>query len=113
MHKTVKVLAAEARSEEEAKQLHASVRGDDQTSMARSNEFNKKTHEAVPKGRLSAREDRAQLSRWYSGLNKSVKKTKRVLASEKRAKTEQRALEHYVARADSSTAETRLSLIHI
>jgi hypothetical protein len=70
--KTPKVLAAEARSQEEARQLHASVRDDDQSSMARSSEYNKRAHEAVPKGRLSASEDRAQLDKWYSGLDKSV-----------------------------------------
>ena len=105
--KTPKVLAAEARSEDEARRLEASVRDDDESSMARSDEYNDKTHEAVPKGRLTAREDREELDKWYSGLDKSVKKTRRVLAAEKRAKSEQQELQHYVARADSSTAETR------
>ena len=50
------VLVAEARSERQARLLHSSVSHGDASSLERSNAFNSKSHEAVPKGRLSAAE---------------------------------------------------------
>jgi hypothetical protein len=62
VHKTARVLAAEARSEKEAKQLRLSAHTSDQWAIAESDEYNSKQHEAVPHAKLSAQEDRKQVS---------------------------------------------------
>jgi len=101
VQKTPKVLAAEARGELQAERLHNTVRRDDKSSMARSAAYNSKSHEAVPKGKMSAEEDRQEQHTWFDQLDKSVKKTKRVLAAERRASREQKALKQYVASAEA------------
>ena len=95
MQKTQKVLAAEARAREEAKLRHKEARREDKYAVALRDEFNKPSHEAVPKGKLSASEERKEDKEWFKTLDKSVAKTPRVLAAEKRASEEKKALRQY------------------